>query len=81
MNDSSKKVAIITGGASGIGRALCKELAGAATLIIVADVNVDGAKRVAADINGNGGQALAEALDGGIAAQDGGARTGGANHP
>jgi NAD(P)-dependent dehydrogenase (short-subunit alcohol dehydrogenase family) len=30
---------------------------------IVADVNVEGAKQVAAHINGNGGQALAEALD------------------
>ncbi len=63
MDDSSKKVAIITGGASGIGRALCEELAGAETDIIVADVHVEGAKQVAADISGNGGNALAEALD------------------
>jgi NAD(P)-dependent dehydrogenase (short-subunit alcohol dehydrogenase family) len=32
-------------------------------VIIVADVNVDGAKQVAADISGHGGHALAEALD------------------
>jgi NAD(P)-dependent dehydrogenase (short-subunit alcohol dehydrogenase family) len=63
MNDSNKKVAMITGGASGIGRALCEELAGADTVIIVADINAEGAKQVAADINGNGGHALAEALD------------------
>ena len=63
MNESNKKVAMITGGASGIGRALCEELAGPAAVVIVADVNVEGAKQVAALINGKGGQALAEALD------------------
>jgi NAD(P)-dependent dehydrogenase (short-subunit alcohol dehydrogenase family) len=63
MDDSSKKVAIITGGASGIGRALCEEFAGADTVIIVADVNVEGAEQVAAEISGNGGYARAEALD------------------
>ena len=63
MNTSSKKVAIITGGASGIGRALCEELAREEVVIIVVDVNVEGARQVAANINGNGGQALVEALD------------------
>jgi NAD(P)-dependent dehydrogenase (short-subunit alcohol dehydrogenase family) len=43
------KVAIVTGGASGIGRALCKELArrGAAA-VVVADVNAERAQEVAA---------------------------------
>lgn len=43
------KVAIVTGGASGIGRALCEELGhrGAAA-IIVADINAEGAQEVAA---------------------------------
>jgi NAD(P)-dependent dehydrogenase (short-subunit alcohol dehydrogenase family) len=63
MNDSNRKVAIITGGASGIGRALCEELARADTIIIAADINIEGAEQVAADISGNGGHARAEALD------------------
>lgn len=63
MDDSAKKVAIITGGASGIGRALCEELAEADTVIIVADVNVEGSRQVAADISAHDGHALAEALD------------------
>jgi NAD(P)-dependent dehydrogenase (short-subunit alcohol dehydrogenase family) len=63
MMDSNSKVAIITGGASGIGRALCEELARTGTIIIAADINVKGAEQVAADISGNGGNARAEALD------------------
>ena len=63
MDDSGKKVAIVTGGASGIGRALCEELSGEDAIIIVADVNAEGARQVAANICSNGGQALAEALD------------------
>lgn len=63
MNDSNEKVAIITGGASGIGRALCEELAGTASVIMVADVNAEGAEQVAADINAKSGHAQAEALD------------------
>jgi NAD(P)-dependent dehydrogenase (short-subunit alcohol dehydrogenase family) len=63
MKDSSQKVAIITGGASGIGRALCEELARTGTFIIAADIDLEGAKKVAADISANGGNAMAEALD------------------
>jgi NAD(P)-dependent dehydrogenase (short-subunit alcohol dehydrogenase family) len=49
MNTFEDKIAIVTGGASGIGRALCEELArrGAAA-IVVADVNAEGAQQVAA---------------------------------
>jgi NAD(P)-dependent dehydrogenase (short-subunit alcohol dehydrogenase family) len=49
MNYFENKVAIVTGGASGIGRALCEELGrrGAAA-VIVADINAEGAQEVAA---------------------------------
>jgi NAD(P)-dependent dehydrogenase (short-subunit alcohol dehydrogenase family) len=49
MNYFESKVAIVTGGASGIGRALCEELSrrGAAA-IVVADINAEGAHEVAA---------------------------------
>jgi len=63
MNKSNPKVAIITGGASGIGRALCEELARADAIIIVADINIEGAQQIAADLNGKGGKARAAALD------------------
>jgi NAD(P)-dependent dehydrogenase (short-subunit alcohol dehydrogenase family) len=62
-NFSNPKIAIITGGASGIGRALCKELARTDTVVIAADINIGGAGQVAARISGNGGVARAEALD------------------
>jgi NAD(P)-dependent dehydrogenase (short-subunit alcohol dehydrogenase family) len=63
MNNSNPKVAIITGGASGIGQALCEELARTGTIVVAADINIEGAKQVAAHISGNGGSARAEALD------------------
>jgi NAD(P)-dependent dehydrogenase (short-subunit alcohol dehydrogenase family) len=51
MNYFEDKIAIVTGGASGIGRALCEELGrrGAAA-VVVADVDVEGARKVAATI-------------------------------
>jgi NAD(P)-dependent dehydrogenase (short-subunit alcohol dehydrogenase family) len=49
MNTFKDKVAIVTGGASGIGRALCKELARReAAAIVVADIDAEGAQKVAA---------------------------------
>lgn len=57
------KVAIVTGGASGIGRGLCEELGKRGARIVVADINADGAQEVAAGINGNGGRAHSVSLD------------------
>jgi NAD(P)-dependent dehydrogenase (short-subunit alcohol dehydrogenase family) len=42
-----KRIAIVTGGASGIGRALCEELARRGATVIVADINLPGAQDVA----------------------------------
>jgi NAD(P)-dependent dehydrogenase (short-subunit alcohol dehydrogenase family) len=57
------KVAIVTGGASGIGRALCEQLGRAGALICVADINAAGAGQVASAITAAGGRAWAAYLD------------------
>ncbi len=57
------KVAIVTGGASGIGRALSQELGRRGALVVVADINKDGAERTANSITTSGGKAWAMHLD------------------
>jgi len=57
------QVAIVTGGASGIGRALCEELARRGALAVVADIDHQGAQAVASMLAPDGGRALAAPLD------------------
>jgi len=57
------KVAIITGGASGIGAALSKELARRGAEVVVADRQIDLAESVAVAIRAGGGKATAAELD------------------
>jgi NAD(P)-dependent dehydrogenase (short-subunit alcohol dehydrogenase family) len=57
------KVAIVTGGASGIGRALCEELSRKGATVLVADINGERANQVASAITGVGGRAHAAHLD------------------
>lgn len=51
--DLSGKVAHVTGGAKGIGEAICRALAMAGAKVMVSDVNYEGAKAVADDIGGS----------------------------
>ncbi|MBU2490889.1 MAG: SDR family oxidoreductase, partial [Proteobacteria bacterium] len=51
------------GGASGIGRALCGELARRGATVVVADLDETGAKAVTSAITGTGGKALAVKTD------------------
>jgi NAD(P)-dependent dehydrogenase (short-subunit alcohol dehydrogenase family) len=46
------KVAVVTGGASGIGRALCRRFAAEGASVVVADVDAPGAAAVAQEIKG-----------------------------
>ncbi len=56
-------VAIVTGGASGIGKALGQELASRGCEVVLADLNIEEAAAVAEKINADGGTATAEPLD------------------
>jgi 3-hydroxybutyrate dehydrogenase len=57
------KTAVVTGAASGIGRAIAFTLAGAGAAVAIADLNQAGADAVAAEIRGNGGKAIGIAMD------------------
>lgn len=58
------KVAIVTGGACGIGRAVSEGLAEVGANVAVADINEEGAKEVAADLKDKfGGNHIATATD------------------
>lgn len=57
------QVAIVTGGGSGIGEAVCQELGRRGSIVVVADINEDCARRVAGGITEQGGQAQAALID------------------
>jgi NAD(P)-dependent dehydrogenase (short-subunit alcohol dehydrogenase family) len=57
------KIAIVTGAASGIGRAVAKRLGGYGATVCVADINEPGAKETATTITGGGGNSWAARLD------------------
>lgn len=57
------RVALVTGGASGIGREICRALAAADRRVGVADLNADGAAETVATIAAAGGEAIAVPMD------------------
>jgi 3-oxoacyl-[acyl-carrier protein] reductase len=57
------KVAIVTGGGVGIGKAYAQALAREGAKVVVADIQEAEAKKVAADIKAGGGEAMAVAVD------------------
>lgn len=63
MTTLSDKVLLITGGASGIGRATVRRCAEKGASVVVADLNQAGAQAVADEVIAAGGQASAVAVD------------------
>ena len=57
------KVAIITGAASGMGKAMAKGYADEGASVVIADLDSDAAAEVAESINSNGGDAIAITYD------------------
>lgn len=59
----TKRVAIVTGGAQGIGRAICLTLARDGADVVIADMNLDAARETAALVESEGRHALALHVD------------------
>jgi 3-hydroxybutyrate dehydrogenase len=60
LND---KVALVTGAASGIGEQCARKLAADGAAVVIADLNLANARKVAEDIVTKGGKAIAVAMD------------------
>jgi 2-hydroxycyclohexanecarboxyl-CoA dehydrogenase len=57
------RVAVVTGGASGIGQAICRRMAKEGYAVAVLDVNADGAGETARELTDGGAHALARGVD------------------
>lgn len=65
MDRVKDKVALVTGGASGIGLSASALLAKEGAKVVIADFNVEGAKQAAENIQAQGGEAIGIFLDAG----------------
>jgi len=63
MFDLDGKVAVVTGGARGIGRAIAEGFVQAGADVVIADIDLDEAKKTCADIKTLGGKAIAIQCD------------------
>lgn len=59
----TERVALVTGGGSGIGRQICLGLAADSRKVAIADINAEGAAETAAQVAAAGGTAIAVTMD------------------
>ncbi|MFV8817598.1 SDR family NAD(P)-dependent oxidoreductase [Haliea sp. E17] len=59
MSNTAQRVALVTGGASGMGASTCRRFARDGMAVGVLDINLEGARAVAGEINASGGKAMA----------------------
>lgn len=62
MKDFNGKVAVVTGGASGVGRCLAQQLAAEGAKVVITDINVDKLVSVAAELNAEGPSGTIEGI-------------------
>ena len=63
MQDLEGRVAVVTGGGSGIGRGICQQLAAEAMRVVVADIEASAGEETVGLIDGEGGAARFEHAD------------------
>ena len=63
MGYFSNKVAVVTGGASGIGEALVRELSLSGATVVIADINIGAAEILAKELSNDDAQVLALQMD------------------
>lgn len=62
MRDFKDKVAVITGGASGVGRCLAQQLAADGAKVVITDINADKLAQTAAELNAEGPAGTVEGI-------------------
>ncbi len=60
---ATPRVAVVTGGGSGMGEAICHRLASQGHAVAVLDIDADATERVAKEVEASGGRSLAVAVD------------------
>ncbi|NEQ28653.1 MAG: SDR family oxidoreductase, partial [Microcoleus sp. SIO2G3] len=63
MMNLQGKIAIVTGGGQGLGAAICQSIAQVGSTVIVGDIQLAAAEKIAQQIRETGGEAIAMPLD------------------